>query len=136
MSVQDATRMPVRRENDSPTARIPLGRPLGLGRQAVATAIAATGLNFLRLGRLAGSGTIGGACRAPILERGLCSLAIATLCLVFSTGDCFAYVDPNLGGWLFQLLFPVLVTLGGIWVIVRTRVASLWRRLLRRDRPR
>ena len=71
-----------------------------------------------------------------MLKRGLHAVGIATLCLVFSTGDCLAYVDPNLGGWLAQLLFPVLVALGGVWIVVRNRVRSLWRRVFRRGKAR
>ena len=47
--------------------------------------------------------------------------------------DCHAYIDPNAGGWLFQMLFPLLVALGGIWAIFRRRVLELWHRLFRRS---
>jgi hypothetical protein len=139
--------MTVGRENDSRRARMLLARPLPLQAVAAAphpvelqmrpTAALAVALLILRrFGRPAGPGTISGICRAPMLKRGLHSVGIATLCLVFSTRDCLAYVDPNLGGWLSQLLFPVLVALGGVWIVVRNRVRSLWRRVFRRGKAR
>ena len=47
--------------------------------------------------------------------------------------DCYAYIDPNAGGWLFQLLFPVLVAIGAGWVFLRQKIGKLWDRLVRRD---
>lgn len=47
----------------------------------------------------------------------------------------FAYIDPNAGGWLFQLLFPVFTAIGGAWIVFRKRVkALLERRLGRKNR--
>jgi len=46
--------------------------------------------------------------------------------------DCYAYIDPNAGGWLFQLLFPLLVAIGGVWSIFRHRIGALWDRIFRR----
>ena len=47
--------------------------------------------------------------------------------------DCYAYIDPNAGGWLFQLLFPVLVAIGAAWVALRQKIGKLWNRLVRKD---
>lgn len=33
-----------------------------------------------------------------------------------------AYVDPNVGGWLYQLLLPVLIAIGGAWAVLRQRI--------------
>lgn len=46
--------------------------------------------------------------------------------------DCYAYIDPNAGGWLFQMLFPVLVAIGGVWSIFWRRIGALWDRIFRR----
>ena len=46
--------------------------------------------------------------------------------------ECHAYIDPNAGGWLFQMLFPLLVAIGGVWSIFRHRIAALWARIFRR----
>jgi hypothetical protein len=47
--------------------------------------------------------------------------------------DCYAYIDPNIGGWLFQLLFPVLLAIGGAWVVLRQRIRAFWAQLFRRN---
>jgi len=53
--------------------------------------------------------------------------------LILHSSFC-AYLDPNAGGWLFQLLFPVVVAIGGAWIILRRRIKGLWTRLCRRDK--
>ena len=47
--------------------------------------------------------------------------------------DCYAYLDPNAGGWLFQLLFPILVFIGGVWVAFWQRISAFLRRLFNRS---
>jgi len=39
-----------------------------------------------------------------------------------------AYVDPNVGGWLYQLLFPMLIAIAGGWAILRQRVNAFFGR--------
>jgi hypothetical protein len=43
---------------------------------------------------------------------------------------CFAYIDPNAGGWFFQWLFPVFVALGGIWLVLKSLVSQFLRKVL------
>jgi hypothetical protein len=70
------------------------------------------------------------------------SVAAALLISVIPTQQAFAYVDPNIGGWLFQLLFPLFAAVLAIWAFIRNRIASAWRslvagfrdRLIRNDR--
>ena len=50
--------------------------------------------------------------------------------------ECYAYADPNVVGWLFQLLFPVLLALGAAWAVLRQRIRALWQRLLGRSDKR
>ncbi len=50
--------------------------------------------------------------------------------------ECYAYVDPNAAGWLFQFLFPLLVAVCGVWAIFRQRIRALWHRLFRRGDKR
>jgi hypothetical protein len=45
-----------------------------------------------------------------------------------NTGS-LGYIDPNAGGWLFQMLFPVFVAIGGAWLVLRRKVGALFRRL-------
>ena len=47
--------------------------------------------------------------------------------------EFFAYLDPNAGGWLFQLLFPLLVALSGLWMVLRKKAAALCRRIFGRE---
>jgi hypothetical protein len=39
------------------------------------------------------------------------------------------YIDPNAGGWLFQLLFPVFVAVSGAFLVLRRKVGALYRRI-------
>ena len=47
-------------------------------------------------------------------------------------GNCYAYIDPNIGGWIFQLLFPVLVAIAGVWTVFRQRINAIWDRVFRK----
>jgi len=53
--------------------------------------------------------------------------------MTFSAIFFVGYIDPNAGGWLFQLLFPVFIASGGLWIVFQEWVARRWRTLLRRD---
>jgi hypothetical protein len=47
--------------------------------------------------------------------------------------DLLAYIDPNSGGLLFQILFPILVTLIGLFVSFRRFLTKTWKRI-RKDK--
>jgi hypothetical protein len=59
------------------------------------------------------------------------SLASGGVLALLLPADCYAYIDPNMGGWLFQMLFPVLVAIGGAWIVLRQRISDIWNRLFR-----
>ena len=63
-------------------------------------------------------------------------LALLVLWLSFS-GSAQAYVDPNAGGMLFQLLAPVMAAIVGGWLFLRRWITDLlrrtWRRITGRD---
>jgi hypothetical protein len=40
-----------------------------------------------------------------------------------------AYIDPNAGGLLFQLLFPLLAAVAAMWAAFRSHLRSMFRRL-------
>lgn len=48
----------------------------------------------------------------------------------------YAYIDPNAGGMLFQLLAPVFAAAVGAWLFLRRWIAeavrNLWHRLIGR----
>jgi hypothetical protein len=43
--------------------------------------------------------------------------------------DAHAYIDPNAGGMLFQLLAPVFAAVVGAWLFLRRWIADAFRRL-------
>lgn len=63
-----------------------------------------------------------------VLSRFVLLLAIFLVC----TGPAHAYIDPNAGGLLFQLLAPVFAALVGAWLFLRRWIAEHCRRLWRR----
>lgn len=56
------------------------------------------------------------------------------VCLLFAAPAC-AYIDPNAGGWLYQLLFPLIVVIGAVWAGLRTRIGLWWGRVRNRKTP-
>lgn len=59
-------------------------------------------------------------------------LACATT-LLLAPSIAFAYIDPNAGGVLFQLLMPLFAAIAGGWLFLRRWIAAcfvkLWRKL-------
>ena len=57
----------------------------------------------------------------------------AVLALWLHPGTAHAYIDPNAGGMLFQLLAPVFAAAVGAWLFLRRWIAAavrdLWHRL-------
>ncbi len=54
-------------------------------------------------------------------------------CLVFTfilalfTPSAFAYIDPNMGGFVFQLLAPLVAIALTIWMFFADQVKAVWR---------
>lgn len=70
--------------------------------------------------------------RAMLRSRVALRIAILAISGFFlGVGDAHAYIDPNVGGWLYQILFPVLVALGGAWAVFRQRFSGLFSALVR-----
>ena len=55
------------------------------------------------------------------------------LWLLVFTADARAYIDPNAGGLLYQILFPVLVAIGAVWGWLRHRISAWWARMRSRS---
>lgn len=55
----------------------------------------------------------------------------STVCIsaILAASDCYAYLDPSAGGWLYQMIFPVIVALSGVWLFLQRHILDLWRRL-------
>jgi hypothetical protein len=60
-------------------------------------------------------------------------LAIATA-LAFVALDCNAYIDPNAGGLLYQILLPVIVAVVAGWRYLRQMAKMLWQRWTKSDK--
>lgn len=59
------------------------------------------------------------------------------LAFLFGTaGECQAYVDPNAGGWLYQLILPLLIVLGALATLIKRFFLVLWNKLFRRSRAK
>ncbi|MEH0165269.1 hypothetical protein ABT392_11100 [Paucibacter sp. JuS9] len=54
------------------------------------------------------------------------------LVLLLSMSPAYAYIDPNAGGLLFQLLAPLFAAVLGGWLFLRRWISDLARRLWRR----
>ncbi len=72
--------------------------------------------------------------RQPGARFALACLAVTLLMVPMSAS---AYVDPNSGGLLFQLLAPLFAAIAGCWMFLRRWFAALFSKLkhkLRRSR--
>ncbi len=50
--------------------------------------------------------------------------------LVFFAPSAFAYIDPNTGGYLFQLLAPLAAIALSVWMFFTNHVKAMWRSFL------
>jgi len=61
---------------------------------------------------------------------------LLTLFIALQPVWAFAYIDPNAGGMLFQLLAPLFAAAIGAWVFMRRAIGdamrNLWRRITRK----
>ena len=69
---------------------------------------------------------------ANAMPRLLRHTLLVLIALIASSGPAQAYIDPNAGGMLFQLLAPVLAALIGGWLFLRRWIADVARRLWRK----
>ena len=46
----------------------------------------------------------------------------------------FAYVDPNTGGMLMQMLVPVFVAIGAAWIFLKDKISDAFTRVFRRSK--
>ena len=62
------------------------------------------------------------------------TVLLVAAALVLGQSDAHAYIDPNAGGLLYQLLFPVLIAIAGAWAVLRHKVAQFFTALAKRIR--
>ena len=63
-------------------------------------------------------------------------LALAALC--FAPAPALAYIDPNTGGLLFQILAPLTAIVASAWLLAKEKFAALLTKLVglvRRRKP-
>jgi hypothetical protein len=61
-------------------------------------------------------------------------LLLAIAALVSGHQEAHAYIDPNVGGWLYQLLFPLLIALAGAWAVLRHKISEFFSAFAKRLR--
>jgi len=59
----------------------------------------------------------------------LARLIAFALLLLLGSGSAHAYIDPNAGGMLFQLLAPLFAAIVGGWLFLRRWISDLARRV-------
>ena len=64
------------------------------------------------------------------------AMLIAAIVGVAWPASSYAYIDPNAGGWLFQMIFPVLVAIAATWAFLKDKAKTIVRRLLGKLRSR
>jgi hypothetical protein len=60
------------------------------------------------------------------------ALLLAFCLMLVLPGSVWAYIDPNAGGMLFQLLAPLFAAVVGGWLFLRRWISEQVRRLWRR----
>lgn len=63
--------------------------------------------------------------------RELLLVIVTLLCM---PSHAHAYIDPNVGGWLYQLLFPLLIAIAGAWAVLRHKISEFFSAFARRLR--
>lgn len=43
-----------------------------------------------------------------------------------------AYIDPNTGGMILQMLAPIIAAIAGAWLFAKDYIRRIWGRLFRR----
>lgn len=68
----------------------------------------------------------------PFVKQGGKVVTLGVVVAVVSLAEpSYAYVDPNVGGVLYQIFFPVLMALLAVWVFLRNRLLALIKRILK-----
>jgi hypothetical protein len=58
---------------------------------------------------------------------------ILFLSIIFPS-TCFAYVDPSTGGYIFQLLFPIISAITAVCIFFRNSIKRLFGIVFRNNR--
>jgi hypothetical protein len=58
-------------------------------------------------------------------------LTLSLLITLLTPVPALAYIDPNTGGMLFQMLAPLLAAVTGAWLFARDKIKAVFYRLRR-----
>jgi len=61
------------------------------------------------------------------MSRQIAGFIVLVLCLYTYTSPAFAYIDPNTGGYIFQLLAPLVAIVTSVWMFFSDQVKAIWR---------
>ena len=62
------------------------------------------------------------------------SALLVLLVYLSAVPAAYAYIDPNMGGWLYQLLFPLLIAIAGAWAALRQTISQFFSTCIRKMR--
>ncbi len=57
------------------------------------------------------------------------TVILLALAMFFAADPAFAYIDPNAGGLLYQVLAPVLIAAAAVYGFLKKRISILFGRL-------
>ncbi|GFO63843.1 hypothetical protein [Geomonas paludis] len=67
-----------------------------------------------------------------MLRASLWVPALALALVALTRTDAHAYIDPNTGGYVFQVLFPIISGIAAAFVFCRDGIVKLVRKIFRR----
>ena len=70
------------------------------------------------------NGGVGGLTKRVFSRQRTISLLLAASI----ASPAFAYIDPNIGGQIYQALYPILAVLLGVVAFARQWIAAIWHR--------
>ena len=59
---------------------------------------------------------------------------LIAIALLSASPQAAAYIDPNIGGWLYQLLFPLPIAIAGAWAVLRHKIGEFFSSFAKRLR--
>ena len=69
--------------------------------------------------------------RSPAQRNTAVSVCIILIASLFCMpGTAHAYIDPNTGGYAFQVLFPIISAIVGIYLFFKNQAVSLGRKVV------
>jgi hypothetical protein len=61
-------------------------------------------------------------------------LLMVLLIVLGLPGQADAYVDPNTGGYIFQILFPIVSAIVAAFLFFKSQIVNMWKKVVGRVR--